>query len=211
MGNVESIGEEPSADEAANEAADQYTVTMSRKQHIAVYPGSFDPVTLGHLEVVRRGRRLFDTLIIGVGHNPSKDTLFSEQERVHLVREQVDKIIAEEPIEASVEVLAYTGLTVDFATSHGATALLKGIRNLSDLNNEIQQAVTNREVANIETAFVVAGQSFAYISSTLIRQITAMGKDLSVLATMCPPEVIAALEQKKASGMAPALSKLMEE
>jgi pantetheine-phosphate adenylyltransferase len=171
---------------------------MSLKQHIAVYPGSFDPITLGHLEVIRRGRRLFDRLIIGVGHNPSKETLFNEHERVALVREQVERVIAEEPGEAPVEVYAYTGLTVDFATSHGATALLKGIRNLSDLNNEIQQAVTNREVANIETAFVVAGQSFAYISSTLIRQITAMGKDLSVLSTMCPPEVIAALQAKKA-------------
>lgn len=183
---------------------------MTAKPHVAVYPGSFDPITLGHLEVIRRGRRLFDRLIVGVGHNPAKETLFTEHERVELVAQQVAKIVAEEPDEAAVEVHAYTGLTVDFATSHGATALLKGIRNLSDLNNEIQQAVTNREVANIETAFVVAGQSFAYISSTLIRQITAMGKDLAVLSTMCPPEVIAALKQKKAASP-PALSKLTDE
>ncbi|MGP1345734.1 MAG: pantetheine-phosphate adenylyltransferase [Phycisphaerales bacterium] len=183
---------------------------MGGKQHIAVYPGSFDPVTLGHLEVIRRGRRLFDRVVIGVGHNPDKQTLFTERERVAMVREQARKIVDAEPNEAPIDVEAYTGLTVDFAVEKGATALLKGIRNLSDLNNEIQQAVTNREVANIETAFVVAGQSFAYISSTLIRQITAMGKDLSVLATMCPPEVIAALERKKTS-MPPALSRMVEE
>ena len=109
----------------------------------------------------------------------------------------IAEINAEEPDEAGVEVRTFDGLTVDFAGACAATAILRGVRNLSDLQNEVQQAVTNREVAGLETAFVVAGQSFAYTSSSLIKQITAMGEDLSVLASMCPPLVIERLERKK--------------
>src|SRR4030095_13086602 len=102
----------------------------------------------------------------------------------------------EEPAAAPVRVQAFTGLTVDFARSVGASALLRGVRNLSDLQYEVQQAVTNREVAGLETAFVVAGQTFAYTSSSLIKQITAMGKNLSALSTtvpaprVCPPYLL---------------------
>ena len=101
----------------------------------------------------------------------------------------------------------FSGLTVDFARSLGATVLLRGIRNLSDLQYEIQQAVTNREVAGLETAFVVAGQSFAYTSSSLIKQLTAMGDDLSGLAVMVPPQVVELLRKKKAERH-PALERL---
>ena len=165
--------------------------------HIACYPGSFDPVTFGHLDVVVRGRRMFDKVVIGVGQNPEKNTLFTTTERLDMLRALTAEIVRDEPNGAPVEVRAYQGLTVDFARSVGAGILLRGIRNLSDLQYEIQQAVTNRQVAGLETAFVVAGQSFAYTSSTLIRQIAAMGSDLSVLKTLCPPMVIEALERKK--------------
>jgi pantetheine-phosphate adenylyltransferase len=97
-----------------------------------------------------------------------------------------------------VRVASFAGLTVDFARSIGATALLRGVRNLSDLQYEVQQAVTNREVAGLETAFVVAGQSFAYTSSSLIKQITAMGTDLTMLEAMVPALVVAKLREKKA-------------
>lgn len=166
--------------------------------HIALYPGTFDPVTYGHLDVVARGRRIFDRIVIGVGHNPDKETLFSAEERVAMLRELTDGLTRDEPAGAPVEVHAYSGLTVDFARRVGAAVLLRGIRNLSDLQYEVQQAVTNREVAGVETAFVVAGQSFAYTSSTLIRQLTAMSDDLQMLASMCPPAVIERLRQKKA-------------
>lgn len=166
--------------------------------HVAIYPGSFDPVTFGHLDVIRRGRRLFDRVIVAVGRNPSKPTLFTVDERVALTVALVSEIAREEPDHAPVEVRAFQGLTVDFAHDAGATVILRGIRNLSDLQYEIQQAVTNREVAGLETAFVVAGQSFAYTSSSLIKQIAAMGDDLSVLASMCPPLVIERLRAKKA-------------
>lgn len=171
--------------------------TRSRT-HIALYPGSFDPVTFGHMDVISRGRRIFDRLVVGVGHNPDKETLFTPEERVAMVRDLVTELVRSEPDSAPVEVHSFTGLTVDFARSFGASVLLRGIRNLSDLQYEIQQAITNREVAGVETAFVVAGQSFAYTSSTLIRQLTAMGADLQILSSMCPPSVIERLREKKA-------------
>lgn len=170
----------------------------SARSHIALYPGSFDPVTYGHLDVIARGRRIFDRLVVGVGHNPDKESLFTPDERVAMVRELVADLVQREPDAAAIEVHSFTGLTVDFARKVGASVLLRGIRNLSDLQYEVQQAVTNREVAGVETAFVVAGQSFAYTSSTLIRQLTAMGADLQILSSMCPPSVIDRLREKKA-------------
>lgn len=164
--------------------------------HTALYAGSFDPITFGHLDVIGRGRRIFDRLVVGVGRNPDKQTLFSGDERMDMVRRLVDDMAPDDGA-APVDVLEYHSLTVDFAREIGATVLLRGIRNLADLQDEVQQAVTNREVGGLETVFIVAGQSFAYTSSTLIRQITAMGDDLSVLASLCPPPVIEALRAKK--------------
>ncbi len=172
-------------------------------QHVALYPGSFDPITYGHLDVIRRGRRLFDRLIVAVGRNPGKDSLFTSDERVEMTRTLVDQMLREEPAGekagAAVSVQAFAGLTVDFAREQQVTVLLRGVRNLSDLQYEVQQALTNREVAGLETVFIVAGPSFAYTSSSLIRQITAMGQDLdTALANMVPTLVVERLKQKKA-------------
>lgn len=169
------------------------------RRHVALFPGSFDPITHGHLDVVARGRRLFDELVIAVGRNPSKPQLFTADERAEMARVLVDELVSREPGEAPVRVESFEGLTVDFARRAGAGVLLRGIRNLSDLQYEIQQAATNRQVAGLETAFVVAGESFAYVSSSLIRQIAALGDDLSALAPMVPPVVIERLREKKAS------------
>lgn len=176
-------------------------------RHLAVFPGSFDPITFGHLDVIRRGRLLFDELVVAVGRNPGKEALFTADERVEMVERLIGELVAGEPDEpreggmrrAPVTVRAFSGLTVDFARSIDASVLLRGVRNLSDLQYEVQQAVTNREVAGLETAFVVAGQSFAYTSSSLIKQITAMGRDLSMLSAMVPPLVVERLRQKKAA------------
>lgn len=165
--------------------------------HRAIFPGSFDPVTYGHLDVIRRGRTLFDEIVVAVGRNPGKDQLFTPDERVKMLTQLISELLKQEPAGAPVRVQSFTGLTVDFARNVGASALLRGIRNLSDLQNEVQQAVTNREVAGLETAFVVAGQSFAYTSSSLIKQLTALGKDLTALHNMVPPQVVKALQQKK--------------
>ena len=170
------------------------------RRHVAVFPGSFDPVTYGHLDVIARGRALFDELVVAVGRNPSKDELFTQGERVAMMRDLVAALVKAHPDAAPVRVEAFEGLTVDFARARGATALLRGIRNLSDLQNEVQQALTNREIAGIETAFVVAGQSFAYTSSSLIKQLTVMGRDLRALRTMVPPLVARALAAKKREG-----------
>jgi pantetheine-phosphate adenylyltransferase len=178
------------------------------REHLALYPGSFDPITYGHLDVVRRGRHLFDRIVIAVGRNPGKDPLFSVDERLGMVRTLIQEMVAAEPAAAPVTVESFSGLTVDFANQIGATALLRGIRNLSDLQNEIQQALTNREVAGLETVFIVAGQDFAYTSSSLIRQVTAMGKDLNALASMVPALVIDKLREKKAEHH-PALERLV--
>jgi pantetheine-phosphate adenylyltransferase len=177
-------------------------------RHLVVFPGSFDPATYGHLDVIRRGRRLFDELVVAVGRNPGKDSLFSADERVDMLERLLAEMVANEPDAAPVKVRAFSGLTVDFARECGASALLRGVRNLSDLQYEVQQAVTNREVAGLETAFVVAGQTFAYTSSSLIKQIAAMGRDLTPLASMVPPLVVEMLRQKKAarrSGSAPTI------
>lgn len=176
--------------------------------HRVVFPGSFDPITYGHLDVIRRGRRLFDELIVAVGRHPGKESLFTPEERVEMAEILIEELIADEPGAAPVRVQSFSGLTVDFARSVGATALLRGVRNLSDLQYEVQQAVTNREVADLETAFVVAGQTFAYTSSSLIKQITAMGKDLSALAAMVPPLVVERLKAKK-QARHPLLERLM--
>jgi pantetheine-phosphate adenylyltransferase len=173
-----------------------------------VFPGSFDPITFGHLDVISRGRALFDELIVAVGRNPGKGELFTAAERVEMARELVAELLRKEPGPAAVRVEAFDGLTVDFARQRGATALLRGIRNLSDLQNEVQQAVTNREVAGLETAFVVAGQSFAYTSSSLIKQLTAMGRDMRPLKKVVPPLVVRRLSEKKRAGH-PVLQQLM--
>ena len=140
---------------------------------------------------------MFDELVVAVGRNPGKDQLFTAEERVEMAEALVAELVREAPGDAPVRVAAFAGLTVDFARSINATALLRGVRNLSDLQYEVQQAVTNREVAGLETAFVVAGQSFAYTSSSLIKQITAMGRDLSMLSAMVPTLVVEKLRAKK--------------
>lgn len=179
----------------------------SQREHVAIYPGSFDPFTYGHLDVVERGRKLFDRIIVAVGRHPGKESLFDSEERVEMAKQLVDGVVKREPGFAPVEVRSFQGLTVDAAREAGATVILRGIRNLSDLQYEVQQAVTNREVAQLETCFIVAGQSFAYTSSSLIKQIAAMGNDLSVLAPMVPPLVIERLRAKKQQG-AHALTRL---
>lgn len=165
-------------------------------RHRAIFPGSFDPATYGHLDVISRGRQLFDELVVAVGRNPGKDELFTSDERVAMLSRLVGDLCKREK-GAPVRVQAFEGLTVDFARKAGATVLLRGIRNLSDLQNEVQQALTNREIAGLETAFIVAGQSFAYTSSSLIKQLTAMGRDLKPLRSMVPPIVLAALKKKR--------------
>jgi pantetheine-phosphate adenylyltransferase len=149
----------------------------SPRPHLAIYAGSFDPITLGHLDVLRRARRLFDGIVLGIGRNPDKSSLFSPEERLEICQILVDEMLAADPDGCAVRVERYNGLTVDFARSVNAVAILRGIRNITDL-------------ADIETVFIVTGEQFAFTSSSLIRQVAALGGPLERLRPMLPEMVI---------------------
>jgi pantetheine-phosphate adenylyltransferase len=165
------------------------TIT-AMEDHIAIYAGSFDPITSGHLDVISRARGMFDQIIVGIGHNPEKQSLFPFEERVEIATTLIEELVQENPDLAPVTVKQYGGLTVDFAKNSGASALLRGIRNVTDLAMETQLAITNRQVANMETVFIVTGEAYAFTSSSLIRQIAALGGDVERLGSIIPPLVI---------------------
>lgn len=167
----------------------------SMADHIAVYAGSFDPITRGHLDVIARSRRLVDQLVVGIGHNPDKPALFPASDRLEMATTLVAEIVEETPGLAPVSVESYEGLTVDFARRHGAAALVRGIRNVTDLASECQLAIANRQVADIETIFIVTGEAYAFTSSSLIRQIAALGGDVQTLSSVVPELVIEHLDR----------------
>jgi pantetheine-phosphate adenylyltransferase len=182
----------------------------SAPRHLAVYAGSFDPITLGHLDVLRRARRLFDGIVLGIGRNPDKPSLFSMEERQEMAQMLVDEILESEPNGCDVRVERYSGLTVDFARKAGAVAILRGIRNITDLAAETQLAITNRQVADIETVFIVTGEAYAFTSSSLIQQIAALGGPLERLSTIVPQMVIDRMRIKRDDPSHP-LSKLAKD
>jgi len=149
---------------------------MNRKFVRAIFPGSFDPITNGHLDVIERGIKLFDELIIAVGKSPVKNQLFSPQERVEMIEEIIQKRKM-----SGVLVEGFDGLTVEYAAKKKADVILRGLRSLTDVQYEFQLAMTNRAVAGIETVFVMTSEKYGFTSSTLIRQIASLGGDLSNL------------------------------
>ncbi len=168
-----------------------------KNHHLAIYTGSFDPITLGHLDVLRRARYLFDEIILAIGRNPEKPALFSFEERLDMARQLIEEIVESDPSAAPVRVEHYTGLTVDFARQVGACAILRGIRNITDLAAECQLAITNRQVAGIETVFIVTGETFAFTSSSLIKQVAALGGSIDQLEPIVPRLVMDALKKKR--------------
>jgi pantetheine-phosphate adenylyltransferase len=147
---------------------------MARKFVRAVFPGSFDPITNGHLDVINRSIKLFDELIIAVGRSPVKNQLFTPQERVEMIAE----LVADMP---GVAVESFDGLTVEYAAKKKADVILRGLRSLTDVQYEFQLAMTNRAVAGIETIFVMTSEQYGFTSSTLIREVATLGGDLSNL------------------------------
>jgi pantetheine-phosphate adenylyltransferase len=150
------------------------------KTSIAIYPGSFDPVTNGHLDLIERGEKMFDLLIVAVLQNVEKQPLFSVAERVEMLREVTSQWPA-------VEVDVFHGLLVDYARKRGAGVILRGIRAVSDYEYELQMALMNRKLEpRLETVFMLPGEPYSYLSSKLVREIAQLGGPLKDLV---PPVV----------------------
>lgn len=139
----------------------------------AVYPGTFDPITCGHFDLIERAARFYDRLVIAVADNRNKNSLFSLEERVELAKQ----VTAQMP---NVEVIGFSGLLVDFVQEIGGNVLLRGLRAVSDFEYEFQLASMNRKLApDVETMFMTPAEQYAFISSSLVREISALGGDVS--------------------------------
>ena len=158
---------------------------MSR---VAVFPGSFDPMTNAHLDVARRAATLFDRLVVGVLNNPRKSPLFSVDERIAQIQEAVAEF------GANVEVAGFDGLTVEFARSHGAGFIVRGLRAVSDFEAELQMAHTNRKLQpGVDTVFLMSALDYGYLSSSLAKEVAQFGGEI---AGMVPEPVASALRRR---------------
>jgi pantetheine-phosphate adenylyltransferase len=153
----------------------------------AIYPGSFDPVTNGHLDVIERGRKLFDEVVVAVAHNEEKKALFSLEERLQLLDQSIGKI-------DNVRIAQFDGLLVDFAVAEQANAVIRGLRAVSDFEFEFQMALMNRKLETaVETIFLMPKEEYTYLSSRIIKEIARLGGDVS---SFVPPAVVKALRRK---------------
>jgi len=156
---------------------------------IAVVPGSFDPVTLGHIDVIGRAAGMFDELHVLVVHNPGKSALLPIAQRVSLLEQS----IAEAGLPSNIRVTSWSvGLLVDYCTEVGASVIVKGIRGQVDVAYETPMAIVNRDLANVETVFLLTSPENAYVSSSLVRQVASLGGDVSPYV----PKVVASFLQK---------------
>lgn len=139
----------------------------------AIYPGSFDPVTFGHLDMIRRSGQIADELIVGVLNNKAKTPLFSVEERVRILNEAIKDL-------PNVEIVAFSGLSVDFARQCKAKVIIRGLRAITDFEYELQMAQTNRVLApDVDTMFLTTSLEYAYLSSTTVKEVAAFGGDIS--------------------------------
>ena len=159
---------------------------MKRKFVRAIFPGSFDPITNGHMDVIERGIKLFDELIVAVGTSPIKNSLFTPDERVEMIAE-----LASDMPRVSVE--SFDGLMVKYAKQKDADVILRGMRSLTDVQYEFKLAMTNRAVAGIETVFIMTTAEYGFTSSTLIREVASLGGDVS---NMVPENVCVRLRKR---------------
>ena len=154
---------------------------------VAVYPGSFDPVTLGHIDIIQRTAKMFDKVIIGVLRNRSKSPLFTAEERVELLKE----VTADIP---NVEVQSFQGLLIDFVRQNQANVIVRGLRAITDFEYELQMSQTNHKLSpNVETMFLTTSIEYSYLSSTTVREIAAFGGDV----TQFVPQAVAVELEKK--------------
>jgi pantetheine-phosphate adenylyltransferase len=163
----------------------------------ALYPGSFDPVTLGHLDVIERAATVFERVVVAVLVNPRKSPLLPERERIAAIQEAVETELPESP--GRVEVESFDGLTVDFARRVGATFIVRGLRAVSDFESELQMAHMNRRLApEVDTIFFMTSLEHSYLSSSLVKEIAQFGGDVS---GMVPASVIRRLARQAATGV----------
>jgi len=163
---------------------------MTASKKIAIYPGSFDPFTNGHIDLVERATRIFDLVIVTVAVNSKKETLFTGQEREDLIREAIDK----KPWSDKVEVEQFTGLLIDFAEEKSATVLLRGVRQISDFEYEFQRALTNRRLSPmLDTLFLMPDENHAITSSSIVKEVARWDGDIS---SFVPPNIYKAILKK---------------
>jgi pantetheine-phosphate adenylyltransferase len=162
-------------------------MTNKRKNRIAIYPGSFDPITNGHLSLVQRAVHLFDEIVVAVAKSSTKTTLFTAEERLEMVQKSIgDK--------NNIRTDSFDNLLADYAQDMGATAIIRGLRAVSDFEFEFQMALMNRRMAReVETVFLMPGLSWVYLSSTIVKDVARNGGDISGLV----PEAVAAALAKK--------------
>jgi pantetheine-phosphate adenylyltransferase len=152
----------------------------------ALYPGSFDPITFGHIDVIGRAAALFDKLVVGVLINPKKSPLHTIDERTEVIREAITEELGAQA--SNIEVAGFDGLTVDFALEIGASFIVRGLRAVSDFESELQMAHTNRKLApTVDTIFLMTALEHAYLSSSLVKEIALFGGDVS---RMVPAAVV---------------------
>lgn len=147
---------------------------------IAIYPGSFDPVTNGHLDIIRRGAGVTDHLVVAVAKNASKSPLFSIEERVALLNDEIANIIKKDGITSTIEVVSFSGLLIDYAKKSGASMIIRGLRAVTDFEYEFQMTGMNRRMnADIETVFLMASEKNQFIASSMVKEIAHLGGDIS--------------------------------
>ncbi len=152
-----------------------------------IYPGTFDPVTYGHLDIIRRALKIFDKVIVAIAHNPEKKPLFTLQERVEMLKEATRDL-------RGVEIEVFGGLLVDFVKSKGCKVILRGVRAISDFEYEFQMALSNRKLApDIETIFMMPSENYSFLSSRIIKEVASLGANLQEFV---PPVVEKKLKEK---------------
>lgn len=159
------------------------------RSRIAVYPGTFDPVTYGHIDIIKRAAKIYDKVIVAVAHNEDKDPLFGVEERVSMLKDSVKPL-------KNVIVDDFNGLVVDYVKSKGSRVMIRGLRMISDFESEFQMALTNRKLSeDIETIFMMPNESYSYISSKLMKEAARLGADVK---NFIPKKVQVLLKKKLA-------------
>ncbi|MFQ5672633.1 MAG: pantetheine-phosphate adenylyltransferase [Nitrospinales bacterium] len=159
-----------------------------KTKRTAIYPGTFDPVTIGHIDIMTRALKLFDKLIVAVAHNPKKSPLFSLEDRVRFIRETVQNL-------DHIEVLPFNNLLIDFAAQHNARVIIRGLRAVTDFEFELQMGLMNRNLnEEVETMFMIPSQEYSFLSSNFVKEIARHGGDID---NFVPQSVLKSIEKLK--------------